>query len=85
MLKRLVGTLGLLMFLVGCHEAPVEKRIAVGENGFIVEKLFVVDGCAVSHFITDHPVYFVSCRGGTQYEQTSGKSTIHRAVPTEIQ
>jgi hypothetical protein len=79
---RLIVLVALCLAVAGCTKAP-ETSVVTGSNGgFIVDRLFSIDGCTVYRF-TDggNPRYFTNCSGSTAWQESSGKATREVAIP----
>lgn len=57
-------------------------------NGWEVEKLFEIDGCAVYRFGESdewgHSKYFTTCQGSVDYLERRGKRNVYKELPTAV-
>jgi hypothetical protein len=61
------------MALAACHGGS--ERTAQTPAGYQVEALFTHEGCTVYRFYDAGTRYFTDCRGSTQWDERSGKTS----------
>lgn len=77
-MKQLI-IIAFLLVLFGCIKESQSKSTP-SNTAFEIELLFEHDGCKVYRFYDGRYVYYTDCRGTTQQEYKSGKSTYYDDV-----
>lgn len=79
--KALIAVLLAAIAVAGCQKASEQSAIS-GAGGFRVETLFTHEGCTLYRFWDARAIYYSNCNGGTQWDESVGKTRQDFGVST---